>query len=610
MIEINGPNCLATWLRGKPPELACALAARIALRMVPILKDALYTDHVERRAKIILPAFRALAALNFSGTWPHRFGDLRQAAQSAARLAGDAMSETYYQSQMNVIDSIEAVPEEVLYIQEMESDRDAVSIASNAVKAIALSVQAATEMIDANNGIANVGTVVESILEVAKTAHWAVDGATGYEEFRFGEDSNLKEEIWTPSHVATFWKAVERDVDYLEANEDDSEKITASMKNLSMSPLWADGIPIWASRRWSSFKENLPAEESWEVWTDWYEARLIGQSASRELESAMVTIADELWAKGPKQANVAIANLANLPRNQKYEECSTLPENKDYQVALSFAGEQREYVEDVAHHLDARGIAVFYDGFEKVRLWGKDGVEAFHKVYAEQTMHVVMFISEAYARKAWPRHERRSAFSRMLKQEKEYVVPVRFDETSLPGLPDTIQYLSATDYSPAELAVMIAQKVGIGEFDGKASDMPPPRMTSPVGEVVFNYSNSNGRYVIGSGPAEFETQWAKASNRSIYVYNDPQSINGVAIYDNASTIHEVLNPATLDFSSRSRCPVTGGIVVLRNTNGFYAAVQILDIKDNSQEDDRDELRFRYAIQRDKTGNFSDFRDLW
>ena len=43
----------------------------------------------------------------------------------------------------------------------------------------------------------------------------------------------------------------------------------------------------------------------------------------------------------------------------------------NYQVALSFAGEQRSYVEQVAEHLKKRGIAVFYDDFETVNLWGK-----------------------------------------------------------------------------------------------------------------------------------------------------------------------------------------------------------------------------------------------
>ena len=37
---------------------------------------------------------------------------------------------------------------------------------------------------------------------------------------------------------------------------------------------------------------------------------------------------------------------------------------------------------------------------------------------------------------------------------------------------------------------VIAQKLGVKPFEGKASDVPPPRMTSLVGEAVFDYSNS------------------------------------------------------------------------------------------------------------------------
>ncbi len=36
-----------------------------------------------------------------------------------------------------------------------------------------------------------------------------------------------------------------------------------------------------------------------------------------------------------------------------------------YQVALSFAGEQRWYVEEVAKGLKACGVSVFYDRFER-----------------------------------------------------------------------------------------------------------------------------------------------------------------------------------------------------------------------------------------------------
>ncbi len=42
----------------------------------------------------------------------------------------------------------------------------------------------------------------------------------------------------------------------------------------------------------------------------------------------------------------------------------------DYDVVLSFAGEDWEYVEDVATFLKDEGIRVFYDKFEVDSLWG------------------------------------------------------------------------------------------------------------------------------------------------------------------------------------------------------------------------------------------------
>src|SRR6266403_774201 len=41
----------------------------------------------------------------------------------------------------------------------------------------------------------------------------------------------------------------------------------------------------------------------------------------------------------------------------------------DYDVTLSFAGEDRDYVEQVAAALYALGIRVFYDRYEAVDLW-------------------------------------------------------------------------------------------------------------------------------------------------------------------------------------------------------------------------------------------------
>ena len=203
--------------------------------------------------------------------------------------------------------------------------------------------------------------------------------------------------------------------------------------------------------------------------------------------------------------------------------------NRQYEVALSFAGEQRDYVESVARALQSRGIAVFYDDFERIHLWGRDLVEEFHEVFEHRAALAVMFISKEYVEKGWPRHERRSILSRAIQERVEYVLPVRFDNTSVPGLPDSTRYETADNHTPEKLAAMIAEKLGIKPFAGKASDVPPPRMTSLIGEAVFDYSGYNGRYVIGHEQLEFETMWTKASNTSIHVYNNPCSIHGIAL---------------------------------------------------------------------------------
>ena len=100
--------------------------------------------------------------------------------------------------------------------------------------------------------------------------------------------------------------------------------------------------------------------------------------------------------------------------------------------------------------------------------------------------------------------------------------------------------------------------------------------------------------------------WTKASDTSIHVYNDPPSINGVALARGCTSISQVLNAEALDYTSRARTAPLGGIVGLRNTHGFYAAIHVLNIKDDTRGDDRDELRFRYAIQSDGSDSFAEF----
>ena len=135
-----------------------------------------------------------------------------------------------------------------------------------------------------------------------------------------------------------------------------------------------------------------------------------------------------------------------------------------FDVALSFAGENRSYVEQVAAYLRERSIKVFYDDFEKIELWGKDLYEHFSLIYNSQSQFVVMFISEHYAEKAWTNHERRSAQARALKEKAEYILPARFDSTPVPGLLETTYYIDISNMPPVNFARLVEQKVGQAGF--------------------------------------------------------------------------------------------------------------------------------------------------
>lgn len=131
-----------------------------------------------------------------------------------------------------------------------------------------------------------------------------------------------------------------------------------------------------------------------------------------------------------------------------------------YEVVLSFAGEDREYVEAVAAFLKDSQVRVFYDKYEEVTLWGKDLSEHLDKVYRGNARYCVMFISSNYAEKLWTNHERRSALAKALEEKEEYILPARFDKTEITGIRPTVGYVDLTKKTPEDLGRMILQKLG------------------------------------------------------------------------------------------------------------------------------------------------------
>jgi len=140
-----------------------------------------------------------------------------------------------------------------------------------------------------------------------------------------------------------------------------------------------------------------------------------------------------------------------------------------YDVAISFAGEDRATARKFADLLLADKYAVFFDEFEKAALWGEDLTVKLKDIYATLSRFCVMFISQYYVKKPWTKFERQAAVSRMLKEKSAYVLPIRLDDTELPGFPETVGYIDLRTVELTEVYDLLRMKLGSPGMVGEAS---------------------------------------------------------------------------------------------------------------------------------------------
>ena len=243
-------------------------------------------------------------------------------------------------------------------------------------------------------------------------------------------------------------------------------------------------------------------------------------------------------------------------------------EDSRYDIALSFAGEDRDVVLLIARCLDDRGVRVFYDDFERTNLWGADLQEHLTNVYFRWSRYAVIFISKHYKEKKWARHELRAILSRALAEKGAYVLPIRIDDTELDGRLPTVGFLSidpeAVQKSVAEICARLCEKIGLNPLLRKADRIGSPWSPDGSGEVTVDFTSHNGRYRIGDGVYLFETMWSSAGSDSIHCYNYPDSVHGIALVPKSTDISDVTDAAKLDFSSATRLVHLGQAIVLRN----------------------------------------------
>jgi hypothetical protein len=144
---------------------------------------------------------------------------------------------------------------------------------------------------------------------------------------------------------------------------------------------------------------------------------------------------------------------------KKYiQPCQILKDNQ-YDLAISFAGEDRKVAEAIADKLTNLNYTVYYDKYEQSNLWGKDLYAHFIEVYGKSAKFCLMIISTNYANKSWTSHERKAAQAKAFTQNEDYILPLRLDETEIPGLNITVGYVNYYETGLEKTITLLKEKL-------------------------------------------------------------------------------------------------------------------------------------------------------
>ena len=247
---------VALWVNSVSHQVGSVFAARSTLRTVPLLSELIGHSELSDPPilDIIFPLW-AMAVAHSSGTWPNAELPLVLVAEMAKKTS----RHFYGYSLGNEIVDLAA---------------RAASSAGDAVSAI----------IDSNE--IHSGSVAMTAMRVA---------------YAFSDDIKI--------HSQHLW-----DAQFVEKG--------SSVKDLAIQPLWngdsmENHFPLQLKQKWQILKQHLIAlNQDWDVWIDWYEARLDGKPLIEEIEIGdpengqygRVTLPVDYY-NDPAKANAAIKEI-------------------------------------------------------------------------------------------------------------------------------------------------------------------------------------------------------------------------------------------------------------------------------------------------------------
>lgn len=139
-----------------------------------------------------------------------------------------------------------------------------------------------------------------------------------------------------------------------------------------------------------------------------------------------------------------------------------------YDVALSFAAEDRDVARKIAQALKKKHISVFFDESSSSELWGRDLYEHLNKIYTETKLCIVLF-SKKYRDKQWTSFEWRNLMAHSANRASFAILPIHLDRSEVPTDIANVGYISWNSGSLPELTRVVGDLV---------KGLEPPKPTS------------------------------------------------------------------------------------------------------------------------------------
>ena len=183
------------------------------------------------------------------------------------------------------------------------------------------------------------------------------------------------------------------------------------------------------------------------------------------------------------------------------------PKHRRFAIALSFPGERRDYVEQVANALlpafgGEQGKArIFYDDWHESEIIGYASNRKLQSIYATESDLIVPFYCQDYRKKKWCGVELRAIEELLFDEEFDRVLPFRFDHVKIPGSFKTDVFLDVSDRSAEDVAGLILDRYR-EIHPGRLEEAPPHADGRSAGvnadiSRIMKYAPSN---LIGREP--------------------------------------------------------------------------------------------------------------